>query len=194
MEEFLKCLKDLDTSLLLFINGHHNEFFDFLMFWLSDRIIWVPFYLFLIYLLFRHFGKTSWWILLGVLLMILISDQVSVHLFKNQFQRLRPCHEPALEGMIHLVKGKCGGSFGFISSHAANTFSLAVFLFGFFWKKMPLLAWGMLVWAAAISYSRVYLGVHYPGDVVAGAIFGGLAGWGFYLLTCSWINTRKHGL
>jgi undecaprenyl-diphosphatase len=103
-----------------------------------------------------------------------------VLLFKDTFQRLRPCHEPVLEGLVHIVKGKCGGMYGFVSSHAANCFYATV-ISGLFVRK-KWFSISMICWAALISYSRIYLGVHYPGDVICGATFGALVGWGVFIL------------
>lgn len=100
-----------------------------------------------------------------------MSDKISVHLFKEVFMRLRPCHNETIASLIHLV-GSCGGKYGFVSSHAANTFALATFAGLFLKKHYPtLLKWG-LIWSAVVSYSRIYLGVHYPGDILAGALLG----------------------
>ncbi len=190
-DSIIEFLKQLDQGMLLVINGNHNGFLDFVMYWLSNRPVWIPLYLFLIGLLFKFYRRTAWWILLGAVLMILINDQASVHLFKNVFHRLRPCHEPVLEGILHLVKGKCGGPYGFVSSHAANTFALATFLYPFLKPRMKWLAVAMIVWAGAVSYSRIYLGVHYPGDVLGGIFLGSLVGWMMRTLTLRWINTRS---
>ena len=118
--------------------------------------------------------------LLFIILVITLADQTSVHLFKNVFQRLRPCHEPALEGLVHLVNNKCGGQFGFISSHAANTFGLA--LLTLLWIKKGWFTALMITWALLVAYSRVYLGVHYPADVLMGGVWGAGCGWMVFLL------------
>lgn len=179
----LEWLNSIDTRLFLAINGVHNGFFDFVMYWASNRFIWIPFYLFLAFLLFRHYGRKAWVLVLAAGLVILISDQTSVQLFKQLFHRLRPCHEPSLAGMIHLVDGKCGGKYGFISSHATNSFALATFLSLLLGRKIRGFTVLMLAWAILLSYSRVYLGVHYPGDVLVGAFWGAGIGAAFYSLT-----------
>ena len=110
-------------------------------------------------------------------LLIFLSDQISVHLFKDVFQRLRPCHEPELEGMVHIVNGKCGGSYGYYSSHASNVFAVAIFVISLLGRKNMLTVSLIMLWAGVIIYSRIYLGVHYPLDVISGAIAGSLLGW-----------------
>lgn len=161
-----------DKELLLFINGMHSPCFDSIMFFISKKTVWIPLYCFFLYLIIRYFGKKSWLIILCIGLLIFFSDQLSSGVMKNTFQRLRPCHDPSLSGMLHLVHDHCGGKYGFVSSHAANSFALAVFLGMLFRGKIRFMGIYLLIWAAMISYSRIYLGVHYPGDVVAGAILG----------------------
>jgi len=142
----------------------------------------------LIVLLFRKYGKATFYVLLSVAILIFLTDQVSVHLFKNVFLRLRPCHDPLLKGMVHTVRGECGGTYGFVSSHAANTFGLAVFLFPFLRSTIPGLSWMLIGWAAVVSFSRIYLGVHFPLDIIVGAMMGALLGFSCRRLALSMIK------
>ena len=169
-------LNTLDTSLFLSINGLHNAFFDGLMAYISGKFSWVPLYLFLLWLIIKQYKWKSLLVLAFIGLLILAADQLSVHAFKNTFQRLRPCHNDALKDMIHLVQG-CGGKFGFVSSHAANSFALLVFISLLLKRFYTWLPPVLIVWGILIAYSRVYLGVHYPGDVLGGALLGAAIGW-----------------
>lgn len=171
-------IEQVDVELFLFLNGKHNAFFDVLMDWVSWKFTWIPFYLFLLILIWK---KNNWksflLIILFIAILIAICDQASTHLFKEVFERYRPCHNLEIGSMIHLT-GNCGGQYGFLSSHAANTFALASFI-GLLFKKRKWL-FGLLLWALLIAYSRVYLGVHYPADVVAGAMLGVVAGYSVF--------------
>jgi undecaprenyl-diphosphatase len=165
-------LEQLDQQLFLWLNQWHSPFFDELMRWVTYRFTWIPFYLFLaIYAALKLGWKKLLLILPLAFILIALSDQLSVHLFKNYFLRYRPCHNLEIKDSIHLIDG-CGGIYGFVSSHAANTFALAVFMGNVFRplsnKALPLL----LLWATLVSYSRIYAGVHYPADIVVGASLG----------------------
>lgn len=130
-------------------------------------------------MLFFTVLKFKWktlFVCLFIGILILISDKISVLLFKDIFERLRPCYNPEIVQQVHTIDGYCGGQFGFVSSHAANSFALAIFsgfLFKNYYKFMLLI---MLLWAALVSYSRIYVGVHYPGDILVGAILGSSIG------------------
>ena len=165
-------LEQLDRDLFLYLNGLHAEWLDPVMVAFSNKFTWIPLYLLLIFLLFRKFGwRHAALYLLGVAVLITLCDRLSVEAFKEVFDRYRPCHNLLIKAKIHLVDG-CGGKFGFVSSHATNHFGLSTYLFLVFRKRHPHWGWWLFLWAAITSYSRIYLGVHYPADIVGGAILG----------------------
>ena len=168
-------LKHLDEQLTLAINSLNSPFFDVFMSGISGRFIWIPFYALLMYFLVRQYNKQIWIKIIFLVILVFMSDQTSV-LFKNFFERLRPCHNPEIGHLMHLVNGRCGGLYGFVSSHATNVFALATFLFFQMRQRYPWIVW-MFLWAALISYSRVYLGVHYVGDIIFGALWGSFVGY-----------------
>lgn len=173
----LERLDALDREAFLAINGAHAPWADGLMQALSSMVLWFPLYVFFLYLLQRRLGwRSLGWSALLLAVMILCSDKGSVLLFKETVQRLRPCHEPTLAGLVHLVPQGCGGRFGFVSSHASNHFAIAVFMIGVLRARPPWAIAALLFWAGAIAYSRVYLGVHYPGDVLVGGLYGAAVG------------------
>ncbi|MEB2779661.1 phosphatase PAP2 family protein [Algoriphagus sp. C2-6-M1] len=167
-------IKAWDEELFLRLNTFHTDWLDVVFFQFTQTVTWFPFYAILIYFIFRVDRKNSWWVLGGVALAILIADQVTSGLMKPFFERLRPCHDPRWDEVIYNYE-RCGGLYGFASSHAANTFSFAVFINLKMKGKLRFLPW-LYLWAAVISYTRIYLGVHYPLDVLAGALVGALAG------------------
>ena len=170
----------LDQQLLLYLNSINSPFWDEVMYAISGKLIWIPLYLAILIFLGIRYKRKFIVIFLFIILGITVADQTSVHLFKNVFQRLRPCHEPALEGLVHLVKGECGGLYGFVSSHATNSFYVALFSLLFIRKKWFTVM--IISWALIVGYSRIYLGVHYPGDVLCGSMLGAFVGWGIYSL------------
>ena len=173
----------IDTQLFLWLNGLHADWLDTVMVAITAMWPWIPIYILLLFMVFKQYGKRGWWILLAVGLVILCSDQLSAHVCKPLFHRLRPCYNPDLEGLVHLPKGLAGGKYGFVSSHAANTFAVATFLTAVLRKSYRHVGWWLFGWALVSSYSRIYIGVPYPGDILAGAALGILIGLIFWKLT-----------
>ena len=169
-------LSNLDSNLFLFLNGLHTDWLDKVMIAITQMWIWVPLYLLLILLIVKQYGKRCWWIFLAVALVVLCSDQLSAHVCKPLFHRLRPCYNADLQDLIYLPKGMAGGKYGFVSSHAANTFAVAAFLTSALRKKWGWIGVVLYSWAFISSYSRIYLGFHYPGDIICGALLGILIG------------------
>lgn len=181
---------EIDKQLFLILNGLHNGFFDQLMYYISEKTTWIPLYGVLLYMIFRQYRWKVFLVLVFVVILITLSDQLSV-LAKNTFMRFRPCQEPSLEGLVHIVRGRCGGRYGFVSSHAANTFALAVFMNYLLGRSYRFLVPVMLTYAVLNAYSRVYLGVHYPADVLFGALLGVLIGMFVYFLWAKVIKYTK---
>ena len=173
-------IERLDQQLFLFLNSLNSPFWDQVMHAISGRVIWAPLYLAILIFLGIKYKRKFLIILLFIILAVTLADQSSVQLFKNLVQRLRPCHEPSLEGLVHLVNGECGGEFGFVSSHATNSFNVALISLLFISKKWYTIS--IILWAIIVGYSRIYLGVHYPGDVICGSLLGALIGWSIYKL------------
>ncbi len=172
-----------DRHLLRLINDTwHNNFFDWLMPWLRNSVMWAPLYLFLIVFTVINFKKTGWWWVLFVLCTVVISDLVSSRLIKENVMRLRPCNDAALANWLRVLVGYRPQSSSFTSSHAANHFAVAMFIYVTF-KHSPLLVpfkkWFLLLflWAFSICYAQLYVGVHYPVDVACGALIGILIGY-----------------
>jgi len=173
-------LIDLDKRLLLFLNSFHAPWLDPIVYFATQTLAWLPLYIFLLYLIIKEYKKESWMVVLGIALTILLADQITASVMKPYFERLRPSQEPSLQGLVHLVNNfngekYTGGKYGFASSHAANTFGVATFFFLLFKTKKKWIGW-LFLWAATMTYTRIYLGVHYPGDIIVGAIVGVLAG------------------
>lgn len=181
-KEFILWLSDIDARLLLIVNGAHSPFFDSVMWCISGRWIWVPFYAVLAYLLFRRMSwKRASICLVTIGLIILAADQTCATLIRPEIGRLRPANlNNPLSSFVHVLNGYRGGRYGFPSCHAANTFALAVFMSLVIRHKWFTVM--MFSWAFVVSYSRMYLGVHYFGDLFCGATIGSLFAVLFYYL------------
>ena len=166
-------LNTLDTNFFLFLNGINSAFFDQFMYIFTGKWIWIPFYAAIIYVFIRNWKIESIWIILAVALCITIADQLAANVIRNLIERPRPSHEAELEGLVHIVNNLRGGRLGFVSAHAANSVGLALFCSLLF--RYKLYAWILFAWAFVNAYSRIYLGLHYPGDLIGGAIVGAFA-------------------
>lgn len=168
-------LIQLDKELLLFINSLNTPLLD-RFFWIYTSIpIWIPLYLVIAYEFIKPNYRVGLILVGGLVLTFVLTDQISSAVFKNLFERWRPTHEPSLEGLVRTLNNYKGGPYGFVSGHAANSFALAAFV-AYFLKNRWVTA-ALFTWAAINGYSRIYLGVHYPGDVVCGALLGVLIAW-----------------
>ncbi|WP_046242585.1 phosphatase PAP2 family protein [Hymenobacter terrenus] len=170
-------LKDLDRRLLVAINHAHTPALDAIMTFASNRYVWFPAYALLIIWLIYYFRRQAVLLLPLVIAAVSLADSITSRLFKPFFARPRPCHDGVLAYQLHLPDG-CGGQFGFLSSHAANSMALAIFLLLVLpASRLRGLKTGAFIWAGLLSYSRIYLGAHYPTDVLGGAAVGALLAW-----------------
>ena len=171
---WLQKILEVDKEIFLFLNGFHSPFWDTIMLMITRKETWIPFFAIIIYFIIKNYRVKAFLILFFLALVILFSDQFSV-LLKENIQRLRPVHQPEIEHLVHNVLRK-GGLYGFVSSHAANSFAIFAFTTRIFRNKTY---WFLLLfWAVIFSYSRIYSGVHYPLDILGGAVLG----WGIGVL------------
>ena len=174
MTQFVQDLISADQQLFLWLNGKHTGWADVIMYWFTYKYTWIPLYLLLIFLTAKTERRNSVFIILTVILAVALADQVTSTLMKPYFHRFRPCHEPLLSGLVHEIGG-CGGPYGFASSHASTSFAVVTVWVLILVKKLRHI-WILFIWAGVYSYSRIYVGVHYPGDILVGAIVGTLCG------------------
>lgn len=162
----------MDRNWFLEVNNHwQNGLFDLLCPFMRNQSNWYLLYAVIIYFLFQRFGKKTWWLLLAATISIFVSDQLSGNLIKHAVERLRPCNDPELKASVRLLV-TCGNGFSFVSSHASNHFTAALFFGAVFGKDIRWVWPASLCWAGLISFSQVYVGVHFPLDVICGAALG----------------------
>jgi len=181
-------LLQYDTEVFLYLNNLGTASWDH--FWLAytTKLYWAPLYVFLLILMFKQWGKKSFLITVALIaLMILFTDQIT-NLFKYGFERLRPCHVDALIGKMRTVREGCGGRYGFFSGHASNSMAIAIFSGLMLKKRFKYIIYILIIWAVIMAYSRIYVGVHYPLDVLCGMVFGALSGLMFYRLNIHFIK------
>jgi undecaprenyl-diphosphatase len=165
-----------------------NPLFDAVLPYLRDAVFWAPLYIFILAFVGINWGKKGLWWIFAFILAVSVADLVGTRVFKYGFKRLRPCSDPLFSMEVRLLLKRCSGSYSFVSNHAANHFALATFMattFRGIFKSWTVLAY---IWAFSIAYAQVYVGVHYPGDVLGGAMLGVLAG-----LLSAWLFRKKAG-
>ncbi len=181
-------LLEYDTELFLFLNGLGNTSWDGFWNFVTEKWSSIPLYALMLFLIYREYGwKATGIILVATALMITATDQLS-NLFKHGFERPRPCQVEVLQNQMRFVAERCG-RYGYFSAHAASSMAAAVFMGLLLRKRYYYLPFLLLVWAIATAYSRIYLGVHYPLDIITGMFFGAWIGWGAYGLQ-RWANRK----
>lgn len=174
----LDWLDHLDKQLFLFFNAQYTHTSDQIWIWITNIPSWIPLYILLLFFVIKVYKQDSLYMILAISLVILTCDQFTSSFMKPFFERLRPCYDPEIGSLVH-VADKCGGQFGFASGHSANSFGIAMFtwmIFKSYWKW----SWIIFIWAGTVAFSRIMVGVHYPGDILVGGLIGLLFGWLIY--------------
>jgi undecaprenyl-diphosphatase len=170
----IQTIKFAEYEWFLWLNSFHTNIWDVVMFWVTYRFTWIPLYLYIIYFIFTELKTNTWRNLLFVIISVGLADRITSGFMKPYFQRFRPCHDPLIQNLVHVV-GDCGGQYGFASSHAANCFALVssmYILLNIYHSKRRILCLFLFFWAIFVSYSRIYVGVHFPTDLLVGGLVG----------------------
>ena len=184
---FWQHIEQWDQWLFIQLNNEFtNPVFDFILPYFRDSVFWAPLYIFILAFITLNYGKKGLWWSLLFLCTVAIADMVGTRIFKYGFERLRPCQDPDFFMHVRLLLKHCSGSFSFISNHAANHFGIATFVSITFYGTFKRWIYLSYLWAIFISYAQVYVGVHYPLDILGGAAVGTLAG----VLTASVFNNK----
>ncbi|HZW62560.1 MAG TPA: phosphatase PAP2 family protein [Flavobacteriaceae bacterium] len=171
-----------DTALFLYLNNLGSPTWDGFWMFYTAKFNWIPFYAFLLYLLFKNLTRKQFILMVFLIaFMVTFTDQIT-NLFKMNFERLRPCHNESINQLMRIVRPGCGGRFGFFSGHASNSMAVAVFAGLMLKNKYRYAIYLLMLWSFGMAYSRVYIGVHYPLDILCGMLFGGFSGYLFYKL------------
>lgn len=191
MSPVLDSLIHADQELFLWLNGQHTPFWDSIMAAVTYKFTWIPLYVLMVYSLYTRLGAKAVGYFLCIVVVVILADKIASGLFKPYFMRLRPCHDPVLGSLVHNLVG-CGGQYGFVSSHAATGFGIAVSFNLLSESHIKLAPW-FYVWALVYSYSRIYVGVHYPLDILGGGLVGMLSAYlvvALYRLSVRNLNAR----
>lgn len=166
-------LVNMDRSVFITLNSEWtNSFFDTVLPWIRNSLTWIPLYVFLLFFVTLNFKIKSWWWVLLFIVTVALTDMMGTYLIKHNFERLRPCRDPEFAHFVRLLVNNCSGGYSFTSNHAANHFGMAAFFYMTFRNLLPKWAWIGFLWAGIIAYAQVYVGVHYPSDVLGGALLG----------------------
>ncbi len=186
----MEAILQMDVQVFEWINQNlHNNFLDNLMPWWRSKYTWIPFYVLLVLFVAYKYRIKAIYLVLAMAISVGVSDIISSKVIKNSVKRLRPCKNPQLKNDVKLLV-RCGSGYSFTSSHATNHFTLAVFLLFTFCRRFKFLRLPLLLWAASIAFGQVYVGVHYPLDVMFGALLGTFIGWSLARLYRALIQYR----
>lgn len=187
----LEELIQYDTDVFLYLNNLGTDTWDGFWLFVTNKVSSIPLYIVLLLLAYKQVGlKKTLLILVSVGVLIGATDQLA-NFFKYGVARLRPCHNPDIDGLVRLVKSSCGGKYGYFSAHAANSFAVAIFFGNLLKDKFKYIKYLLIVWAAFVAYSRIYIGVHYTLDVATGILIGTFMGFVFYKLMQLMANRLK---